>query len=147
MVSSDSACISETVPLIHLLEHTLHGIMDRALEAEQREEEEDFLTSQGPLYPDSVPACPPITQEEEEDCVSMEVEPSTQHQQQSSRDQLQSQETHGLVYGWDEVAVDHVVLSDPEDSAPNASANLRCMASLILQGLQKDPRIRAIHQE
>ena len=69
--------------------------MDRALEAEQREEEEDFLTSQGPLYPDSVPACPPITQEEdeeEEDCVSMEVEPSTQ--QQSSRDQLQSRETH-----------------------------------------------------
>ena len=125
--------------------------MDRALEAEQREEEEDFLTSQGPLYPDSVPSCPPITQEEdeekeEEDCVSMEVEPSTQHQQQSSRDQLQSQETHGLIHGWDEVAVDHVVLSDPEDSAPNASANLRCMASLILQSLWKDPRIRAIKE-
>ena len=32
MVSSDSACISETVPLIHMLEHTLHGIMDRALQ-------------------------------------------------------------------------------------------------------------------
>lgn len=45
MMSSDSACISDTVPLVHLLEHTLHGIMDRALEAEQREEEEDFLTS------------------------------------------------------------------------------------------------------
>ena len=133
MVSSDSAFISETVPLIHLLAHTLHGIMDRALEAEQREEEEDFLTSQGPLYPDSVPACLPITQEEEEeDCVSMEVEPSTQHQQQSSRDQLQSQETHGLVRGWEEVAADHVVLSNPEDSGPNASANLRCVASLIL---------------
>ena len=56
MVSSDSACISKTVSLIHMLEHTLHGIMDRALEAEQREEEEDFLTSQGPLYPDSGPA-------------------------------------------------------------------------------------------
>ena len=65
----------------------------------------------------------------------MEVEASTQHHQQSSRDQLQFQGTHP------------VVLSDPEDSAPNASANLRCMASLILQGLQKDPRIRAIHQE
>ena len=73
----------------------------------------------------------------------MEVEPSTQHQQQSSRDQLQYQETHGLVRGWDEVAADHVVLSDPEDSAPNASANIRCMAFLILQ---KDPRIRAIKE-
>ena len=93
---------SETVPLIHMLEHTLCGIMDRALEAEQREEEDAFLTFQGLLYPDSVPACLPITQEEdeeEEDCVSMEVEPSTQHQQQSSRDQLQSQGTHGLVRG------------------------------------------------
>ena len=67
MVSSDSACISETVPLIHMLEHTLRGIMDRALEAEQREEEEDFLTSEGPLYPDSVPACPPVTQEEDKE--------------------------------------------------------------------------------
>ena len=108
MMSSDSACISYTVPLVYLLEHTLNEIIDRALEAEQREKEEDFLTSQGPLYPDSVPACLPITQEEddeeEEDCVSMELEPSTQHQQQSSRDQLQSQETHGLVRGWDEVA-------------------------------------------
>ena len=148
MVSSDSACISDTVPLVHLLEHTLRGIMDRALEAEQREEEEDFLTSQGPLYPDSVPAYPPNTQveEEEEDCVSMEVEPGTQHQQQSLRDHLQSQETHGLVRGWEEVAADHVVLSDPEDSGPNASANLRCMASLILQILRKDPRIRGIKE-
>ena len=152
MVSSDSACISDTVPLVHLLEHTLRGIMDRALEAEQRQEEEDFLSSQGPLYPDSVPACPPITQEEdeeeeeeEEDCVSMEVEPGTQHQQQSLRDQ--SQETHGLVRGWEEVAADHVVLSDPEDSGPNASANLRCMASLILQSLRKDPRIRGIKEK
>ena len=150
MMSSDTACISDTVPLAHMLEHMLHGIMDRALEAEQREEEEDFLTSQDPLYPDSVPACPPIIQEEDgeeeegEDCVSMEVEPSTQHQQQSSRDQLQSQETHELVRGWDEVAADHVVLSGPEHSAPNASANLRCMASLILQSLRKDPHIRAI---
>ena len=79
MVSSDSACIRDTVPLVYLLEHTLRGIMDRALEAEQREEKEDFLTSQGPLYPDSIPAGLPITQEEEEDCVSMEMEPSTQH--------------------------------------------------------------------
>ena len=106
MVSSNSACISNTVPLVFLLEHTLRGIMDRALEAEQREEKEDFLTSQGPLYPDSIPAGPPIKQEEEEDedCVSMEVEPSTQHQQQSSRDRFQSPETHGLVRGWEEVA-------------------------------------------
>ena len=76
----------------------------------------------------------------------MGVEPSTQHQQQSSRDQLQSQETHGLVCGWDKVAADPVVLSDPEDSAPSASANLRCMASLILQSLRKDPRICAIKE-
>ena len=76
----------------------------------------------------------------------MEVEPCTQHQQQSSRDQLQSQGTHGLVRGWDEVAADPVVLKDPEDSAPNASANLHCMASLILQSLRKDPRICAIKE-
>ena len=94
MVSSDSACIIETVPLIHMLEHTLHGIMDRGLEAEQRDEE-DFLTSQGPLYPDSGPACLPNTEEEEkgEDCISMEVESSTQHQQQSSRDHRNSEST------------------------------------------------------
>ena len=76
----------------------------------------------------------------------MEVEPSTQHQQQSSRDQLQSQETHGLVRGWDEVAADPVILSDPEDSAPNALANLCCMASLILQSLRKDPHICGIKE-
>lgn len=152
MVSSDSACISDTVPLVHLLEHTLRGIMDRALEAEQRQEEEDFLASQGPLYPDSVPSVPPITQEEdeeeeEEDCVSMEVEPGTQHQQQQSfRDDVQSQQTSGLVRGWEEVAGDHVILSDPEDSGPNASANLRCMASLILQSLRKDPRVLRIKE-
>ena len=71
---------------------------------------------------------------------------STQHQQQSSRDQLQSQETHGLVRGWEEVAADHDVLSDPEDFGPNASENLRCMASLILQSLRKDPCICGIKE-
>ena len=50
------------------------------------------------------------------------------------------------VRGWDEVAADPAVHSDPEDSAPNASANLCCMASLILQSLRKDPRIRAIKE-
>ena len=59
---------------------------------------------------------------------------------------LQSQGTCGLLRGWNEVAADPVVLSYPEDSAPNASANLRCMASLILQSLRKDPRIRAIKE-
>ena len=44
------------------------------------------------------------------------------------------------------MAADPVVLSDPEDCAPNASANLRCMASLILQSLRKDPRVRGIKE-
>lgn len=145
MVSSDNACISDTVPLVFLLEHTLCGIMDRALEAEQREEEEDFLTSQGPLYPDSIPAGPPNTQEEEEeDCVSMDVEDNTQ--QQSSRDGFQSPETPGVVRGWEEVVPDHLILSNPEDSESHASSNLRCMGSLILQSLQKDPRICCIRE-
>uniref|UniRef100_A0A8C5MHN7 BED-type domain-containing protein n=1 Tax=Leptobrachium leishanense TaxID=445787 RepID=A0A8C5MHN7_9ANUR len=48
MVSKDSACISDTIPLVFLLEHTLQGIIDVALEAEQREEEEAFPSSQGP---------------------------------------------------------------------------------------------------
>ena len=46
MVSRDDACISDTIPLVFLLEHTLHGIIDRPLEAEQQEEEEGFLSSQ-----------------------------------------------------------------------------------------------------
>ena len=76
----------------------------------------------------------------------MEVDPGTQHQQQSLRDHLQSQETHGLVRGWEEVVADHVILSDPEDSGLNASENLICMASLILQSLWKDPRIHGIKE-
>uniref|UniRef100_A0A8C5MMB6 BED-type domain-containing protein n=1 Tax=Leptobrachium leishanense TaxID=445787 RepID=A0A8C5MMB6_9ANUR len=56
MVSRDSACISDTIPLVFLLEHTLRGIIDVALEAEQREEEEAFPSSQGPsLSADSIP--------------------------------------------------------------------------------------------
>uniref|UniRef100_A0A8C5QAH9 BED-type domain-containing protein n=1 Tax=Leptobrachium leishanense TaxID=445787 RepID=A0A8C5QAH9_9ANUR len=36
MLSSDNACISDTIPLVFLLEHTLLGIIDVALEAEQK---------------------------------------------------------------------------------------------------------------
>uniref|UniRef100_A0A8C5WJ07 OTU domain-containing protein n=1 Tax=Leptobrachium leishanense TaxID=445787 RepID=A0A8C5WJ07_9ANUR len=58
MVSRDSACISDTIHLVFLLECTLWGIIDVALEAEQREEEEDFPSSQGPsLYANSIPTC------------------------------------------------------------------------------------------
>ena len=64
MVSRDSACISDTIPVVFLLEQTLRGIMDRALEAEQQEEEEDFLSSQGPLYPDTIIPMSQNTQEE-----------------------------------------------------------------------------------
>uniref|UniRef100_A0A8C5P6E1 BED-type domain-containing protein n=1 Tax=Leptobrachium leishanense TaxID=445787 RepID=A0A8C5P6E1_9ANUR len=57
MVSRDSACISDTIPFVFLLEHTLRGIIDVALEAEQREEEEAFPSCQGPsLSADSIPA-------------------------------------------------------------------------------------------
>uniref|UniRef100_A0A8C5MAC7 BED-type domain-containing protein n=1 Tax=Leptobrachium leishanense TaxID=445787 RepID=A0A8C5MAC7_9ANUR len=56
MVSRDSACISDTIPLVFLLEHSLCGIIDVALEAEQRVEEEAFPSSQGPsLSADSIP--------------------------------------------------------------------------------------------
>ena len=76
-MSRDNACFSDAIPLVLLLEHTLCGIMDRALEAEQQEEEEDFLSSQGPLYADIIsagPQNPPEEVEEEEDCDSMDVE-------------------------------------------------------------------------
>uniref|UniRef100_A0A8C5MU29 BED-type domain-containing protein n=1 Tax=Leptobrachium leishanense TaxID=445787 RepID=A0A8C5MU29_9ANUR len=63
MVSRDSACISDTIPLVFLLEHTLQEIIDVALE---------------------------------------------------------------------------------EDSEANATSNLRCMGSLIMQSLLKDPRIQLI---
>uniref|UniRef100_A0A8C5PDV0 BED-type domain-containing protein n=1 Tax=Leptobrachium leishanense TaxID=445787 RepID=A0A8C5PDV0_9ANUR len=71
MVSRDSACISDTIPLVFLLEHTLRGIIDVALEAEQREEEEAFPSSQGPsLSADSIPAGPTQIRQEEEDYLS-----------------------------------------------------------------------------
>ncbi|PIO35289.1 hypothetical protein AB205_0086490 [Aquarana catesbeiana] len=63
MVSCDSACISDTIPVVFLLEQTLRGIMERALGAEQQEEE-DFLSSQGPLYPDTIIPMSQNTQEE-----------------------------------------------------------------------------------
>lgn len=37
MVSHDIACISHTIILVFLLEHTLHDITDRTVKAEQRE--------------------------------------------------------------------------------------------------------------
>uniref|UniRef100_A0A8C5Q2X1 Uncharacterized protein n=1 Tax=Leptobrachium leishanense TaxID=445787 RepID=A0A8C5Q2X1_9ANUR len=55
-------------------------------------------------------------------------------------------ETQGLGHGWDEEVHDGVILIDQEDSEANATSNLRCMGSLIMQSLLKDPRIRAIKQ-
>ena len=49
--------------------------MNRALQAAQQEEEEDFLASQVPLYPDTVPVRPHYAQEEEEyNCGDMKTE-------------------------------------------------------------------------
>lgn len=45
--------ISITTHLVFLLEQTLHGITDRTLEAQQQEEEGDFLLSQCHVYPAS----------------------------------------------------------------------------------------------
>lgn len=56
MVNCDE-CISDTVPVVFLLEHTLDGITDRALETEQQKKE-DIIASQGLLYPDPVPVRP-----------------------------------------------------------------------------------------
>ncbi|XP_077321726.1 zinc finger BED domain-containing protein 6-like isoform X1 [Lithobates pipiens] len=148
MVSRDNACISDTIPVVFLLEHTLHGIMDRALEAEQREEEEDFLSSQGPLFADTILAMPQNTQEEEEEdsgsCGGIEAEDDIC---QSLKDGFQSPETLGVVRSWEEAVPDSVILSDPEDSDSHAPANLRRMGSLILQSLRKDPRICGIKEK
>lgn len=46
------------IPVVLLLERTLHAIIDRALEAQQQEEEEDFLVSYDPLNPNTVPVRP-----------------------------------------------------------------------------------------
>uniref|UniRef100_A0A8C5MP71 HAT C-terminal dimerisation domain-containing protein n=1 Tax=Leptobrachium leishanense TaxID=445787 RepID=A0A8C5MP71_9ANUR len=144
MVSRDSACISDTIPLVFLLEHTLRGIIDVALEAEQREEEEAFPSSQGTsLSADSIPAGPTqIRQKEEEDYLSSGgIEGGD-----SSRQGFVCPETEGLVRGWEEEVHDTVILIDQEDSAANATSNLRCMGSLMMQSLLKDPRIRAIKE-
>uniref|UniRef100_A0A8C5MB93 BED-type domain-containing protein n=1 Tax=Leptobrachium leishanense TaxID=445787 RepID=A0A8C5MB93_9ANUR len=145
MVSRDSACISDTIPLVFLLEHTLQGIIDVALQAEQREEEEAFPSSEGPsLSADSIPAGPPqIRQEEDEEYLSSGgIEGGD-----SSREGFVCPETQGLVRGWEEEVHDGVILLiDQEDSEANATSNLRCMGSLIMQSLLKDPRIRAIKE-
>lgn len=54
MLSRGSACISSTIPIVFLLEHILHKVMDKALEAKQLVEEEGFIASQSPLYHESV---------------------------------------------------------------------------------------------
>uniref|UniRef100_A0A8C5MBG2 Uncharacterized protein n=1 Tax=Leptobrachium leishanense TaxID=445787 RepID=A0A8C5MBG2_9ANUR len=54
--------------------------------------------------------------------------------------------TQGLVRGWEEEVHDTVILIDQEDSEANATSNLRCMGSLMMQSLLKDPRIRAIKE-
>uniref|UniRef100_A0A8C5MP76 BED-type domain-containing protein n=1 Tax=Leptobrachium leishanense TaxID=445787 RepID=A0A8C5MP76_9ANUR len=54
--------------------------------------------------------------------------------------------TEGLVRGWEEEVPDTVILIDQEDSAANATSNLRCMGTLMMQSLLKDPRIRAIKE-
>ena len=157
MVSRDSACISDTLPVLFLLEHTLRGIMDRALEAEQQEEEEDFLASQGPLYPDPImpssqrPEQDPGVEEEEEDDDSLGTfagfEEEEEDMRQSARPSLTPSGHFGVVRGWEEEHVeDHVALSDPEESASQAFANLRRMANIMLQSLRKDPRIKAIKE-
>lgn len=45
-MSINEAGISNTIPLVFLLDHTLHDVMDWALEAQYKEEEEDFMLSQ-----------------------------------------------------------------------------------------------------
>ncbi|PIO22405.1 hypothetical protein AB205_0174330 [Aquarana catesbeiana] len=67
MVTRDNACISDTIPVVFLLEQTLHSLMDRAIKAEQQEEGEDFLSSQGSLYTDTILSMPQNTQEEKEE--------------------------------------------------------------------------------
>uniref|UniRef100_A0A8C5QZ76 HAT C-terminal dimerisation domain-containing protein n=1 Tax=Leptobrachium leishanense TaxID=445787 RepID=A0A8C5QZ76_9ANUR len=149
MVSRDSACISDTIPLVFLLEHTLQGIIDVALEAEQREEEEAFPSSQGPsLSADSIPAgTTQIRQEEDEEEEEAEYLSSGGIEGgDSSREGFVCPETQGLVRGWEEEVHDTVILIDQEDSEANATSNLRCMGSLMMQSLLKDPRICAIKE-
>lgn len=67
MVSSENEGISVTIPVIFLLEQTLHDIIDRVLETHQQAEKEDFLVSRGPLYLDTIPVSPQQVHEEYEE--------------------------------------------------------------------------------
>lgn len=51
MVSHAEEGISDTIYVMFLLKHTLCGLRDWALEAQQQEEEEDLLLSEGQQEP------------------------------------------------------------------------------------------------
>lgn len=51
IVNHDNVCTNNTSPVVFLLEHTLSGVIDQRLEAQQYKEEEYFLVSQGLLLP------------------------------------------------------------------------------------------------
>uniref|UniRef100_A0A8C5LXF4 BED-type domain-containing protein n=1 Tax=Leptobrachium leishanense TaxID=445787 RepID=A0A8C5LXF4_9ANUR len=147
MVSRDSACISDTIPLVFLLEHTLRGIIDVALEAEQWEEEEAFPSSQGQsLSADSIPAGPTqIRQEEDEEEEDYLSSGGIEGGDSSRQGLCVSRNRRACAWLGEEVH-DTVILIDQEDSAANATSNLRCMGSLMMQSLLKDPRIHAIKE-
>lgn len=54
MMSFDNDGIRVSISLVYLLQQTLHGIIDRALEAQQEQEEEDSLRFQSLLFPESI---------------------------------------------------------------------------------------------
>lgn len=98
MVGCHNTGISVTIPVVFLLEQTLSGIIDRALEAHQQEEVEDYPLFQGPLNPDTIPVRPQQVQEEQEygchDGIQKEG-----HMGQVFRDGFNPAHTLGVTFG------------------------------------------------
>lgn len=50
MVSHDNVGINNSITVVFLLDHILYGVIDWALEAQQKEKQEVFLESHSLLY-------------------------------------------------------------------------------------------------
>ncbi|XP_068113518.1 zinc finger BED domain-containing protein 6-like [Hyperolius riggenbachi] len=149
MVNSNSVSMSVTIPLLFLLDHTLRGIIDRALETQQGEDEDTLLSQaqQGNLP--SASSAVMRGQQEAEDMYEEEEEllgavGEEEETVQSSSGGFHASQT--LVRGWGEAVEDNVVLSDTEDLGSSAAENLRKMGMFMLQCLRKDPKIQAIKE-
>lgn len=122
MVHHDNAYISSTIPVVLLLEHTMHSITNRVLEAQQQKKE-DYLASQGQLYSNDIPVRTQQSQDlhevvKEYSCCGDIEEDDMGKAFKSEFCLSQNQE---VVCGWGETSVDNAVLHNLKDSCFVAS--------------------------